>query len=285
MAAQKEEAPKVSNKTIFNTMFENPEMVLNAMTSRAGLLQSLFDPRRDIDEECGYPKVLSDEQLRRMYDREIGRRVVNVYPEETWKKFPKIFEDPDPENNTAFEEDLEALDARHHLMHYMQRADELSGVGHYGIILWGIDDGKELRTPVDGWESWEEVTGKERTGKERTGKASTDRNIIYIRVLDASLVNIATYEQSPKSPRFGLPNSYTLTLADPRNLESGATVSAPTVPRRQCIGPVLATSPTTVKRRKCWVPHVRSRCGTGCMTCGRYWVLMVRCFGVVRSLV
>src|ERR1017187_6461663 len=76
-------------------------------TSRTELLRHLFDPRRDIDEECGYPKAVSELAYRTMFDREMGRRVVNVYPEETWKKLPIIYEDPDATKDTPFEKDLD----------------------------------------------------------------------------------------------------------------------------------------------------------------------------------
>ena len=54
-----------------------------------------------------------------MYDRELGRRVVDVYPSETWKEFPAVREDPDPDKETAFELSLEVVEARHHLLHYL----------------------------------------------------------------------------------------------------------------------------------------------------------------------
>jgi hypothetical protein len=190
---------------------------MNAMTTRANLLSKLFDPRRDIDTECGYPKTISDEQYRAMYDREMGRRVVDIYPVETWKIVPMIYEDLDPAISTPFEESLKILEQRHHLFHYMQRADELSGVGQYGIILWGLDDGKRLDEPVDGWEQWEETTGLP-----RNAKPTAERRVLFLRVLDASLVNIAAYEADVTNPRYGLPTAYTIILADPRNFESGS---------------------------------------------------------------
>jgi hypothetical protein len=217
---------KMTNEMIFNTILKNPELVANIMTTRADLLQKLFDPRRDIDIECGYPKTITETQYREMYGREIGHRVVNVYPEETWKKLPEIYEDPDPEKNTPFEESLDLIKKRFHLLHYLQRADELSGIGQYGIILWGINDGKTLDKPVDGFDGWGESTG----GVSATKKHPIHK-LLYIRVLDASLVNISGYEQDIKNPRYGMPTMYTLTLADPRTLETGASSTPPNITR------------------------------------------------------
>lgn len=203
------------------TINQMASVVMNAMTTRADILKKLFDPRRDIDEECGYPKTITEAQYRRMYDRGLGRRVVDLYPSETWKEFPRIYEDPDPEATTPFERALEVLEDKKHIMHYMQRADELSGIGHYGVILWGIADGAAtLADPVDGYEGWEELTGD-------PGYMAPTRRLLYIRVLDESLVRIAEYERDVMSPRYGMPVYYSITLADPRTLESGATESPP----------------------------------------------------------
>lgn len=195
-------------------------LATNAFSSRQQLLEKIFDPRRDIDDECGYPKTIDDEQYRAMYDRELGNRVVNIYPEETWKRLPRVYEDADPATETEFEKALEEFEDRMNLFHYLQRADELSGVGQYGVILWGLNDGKGLKDPVEGSESWEEETGKPQT----TGG---NHDVIFIRVLDASLVRVSRYETDPTKPRFGKPTEYNLQLHDPRTQEAGAQVSMP----------------------------------------------------------
>tara|TARA_R110000765_G_scaffold21882_2_gene56203 strand:- start:8649 stop:11003 length:2355 start_codon:yes stop_codon:yes gene_type:complete len=194
----------------------DPMLVLNAMTQRSDLLSTMFDPRRDINTECGYPNVISDEQYRAMYDRELGRRVVNVYPEETWRMLPIVSEDPDPEVVTPFEVSWDELEAKHNLLHYLQRADELSGVGHYGIILIGLNDGLPLHMPVAGFNEDGTVTSP-RQGTE----------IIYLRVLDESLVDIASWQGDPTVARYGQPTAYNITLSDPRNQEASAVATPP----------------------------------------------------------
>lgn len=206
-------------RPVANAAQQGAGIVTNTIMSRAGLLDKLFDPRRDIDNECGYPKDINETQYRVMYDRELGRRVVNVYPEETWKMLPRIFEDPDPDTFTPFEESLDAVEDRHHLLHYLQRIDELSGIGQYGVLLWGLNDGKNLSEPVEGWEGWEDVTGVPATAQR------PERRLIFIRALDASLVRISQYEGDPTNPRYGQPTMYTLTLRDPRNMEASATTT------------------------------------------------------------
>lgn len=196
-------------------------LVLHAMTTRSELFQKLMDPRRDIDVECGYPKVVGEAQYDVMYRRELGHRVVRIYAEESWKRLPIIYEDADADTQTPFEESLDALNRRHHLLHYLQRIDELSGIGQYGVILWGIGDGKGLSEPVDGCDQWEEATAGD------TVAPVVKRTLLYIRTLDSSLVRIASYETDPTKPRYGRPNTYTVTLTDNGKRENGGTALQP----------------------------------------------------------
>lgn len=127
-----------------------------------------FDPRRSIDDECGYPDIaaaISLDTYKQLYDRlDIAARVVEVMAKESWQVTPSIEEDDDPETETEFEqawidlgqtvnkggqswlEDAEGSPVWTEL----RKADILSGIGHFGIILLGIDDGKNLADPLDG---------------------------------------------------------------------------------------------------------------------------------------
>ena len=54
------------------------EMAVNASVMRSTLLTKLIDPRRDIDDECGYPKEITTEQYRLMYDREVTKHYSSI---------------------------------------------------------------------------------------------------------------------------------------------------------------------------------------------------------------
>ena len=59
------------------------ELVGNTLLSRAQLMQKFFDPRRDIDKDCGYPATteITIEMYRDLYDRDaVATRVVDVMP-------------------------------------------------------------------------------------------------------------------------------------------------------------------------------------------------------------
>jgi hypothetical protein len=128
-----------------------------------------IDPRRNLDDECGYPpsSTLNAQLYRDLYDREpLATRTVQLLPEEAWQVQPNVTEDDSAENVTPFEEAWDALSRQlagpagngswyqdedgSSIWQHLKRADTLSGIGHYGILLFGIDDGKELWEPVDG---------------------------------------------------------------------------------------------------------------------------------------
>ncbi len=139
--------------------------------SRQALLDSMADPRRSLDDECGYPNSdtdISTQLYRQLYDREaVATRVVQVMPRESWQMSPLVYDDEDPDKTTKFEEAWDALgktlssgsmgsrswhgqEQGSPVWEYLRRADELSGIGHFGIVLLGIDDGRNLQDPVDG---------------------------------------------------------------------------------------------------------------------------------------
>lgn len=142
--------------------------VANARSSSwQQFMNRLIDPRRDLDAECGYPPTaqpVSAYTYKDLYDRDaLGNRVVSVLPKESWQAQPKVYEDEDTTTATEFEEawdelgkmleaglswhkDEDSSPVWNHLLH----ADILSGIGYFGILLMGLDDGKPMQVPVDG---------------------------------------------------------------------------------------------------------------------------------------
>ena len=91
---------------------EQMTLAINALLSRSDLITEMFDARRDIDEECGYPKSITTQQYQYLWDREgIAKRVVEVWPKECWSENPEVLESEDP-SETTFEKELKALQKR-----------------------------------------------------------------------------------------------------------------------------------------------------------------------------
>lgn len=199
---------------------ELSELIFHAMSSRSELISRLTDPRRDIDDECGYPKTanLTAENYKDLYEREgVATRVVEVIPAESWKSRPVIYEDESEDTTTAFEEAWKSLNkdllgeswyydlTGDIVWEYLHRIDVLSGIGRYGILLLGIDDGKDLREPVAG------IGADGRLTVETQPK----RRLLYMRAFDESLAPITQWEADPSNPRFGKPIMYQVTLENP----------------------------------------------------------------------
>jgi len=207
-------AKRVTKGQVFRNALENTStltplqrgyvremMALNASLMRSTLLNKLIDDRRDIDLECGYPKELTTSQYKLLYDREgIATRVVSLFPEESWVVDPKVVENEDTEES-AFEKAFNELEEKKQLWAYLAKADEISGIGCYGILLLGLDDGKDLKEPVD---------GVPENGELPTEGKATEHKLLYLRAFDESLVNIKATEKDPTNPRFGFPTMYSV---------------------------------------------------------------------------
>lgn len=219
--------------------------VLNETTVRKNLLYGQGpDPRRDIADECGYPSGFpSLGELKEMYDKEnLGARVVEVLPQETWKIPPYVYENEkaDPEDYTDFENGWNDLvkilssdpdvpesknfsggtpkppseeggqkksdtpegnsfyydEQANPIWEKLSRADKLSGIGHYGVIFFGLDDGLSYDKPVN---------------------FSRENKVLFLRVMDETLCPISTLEENKANRRFGRPKMYDITFSDPAN--------------------------------------------------------------------
>jgi len=200
MASKKTAVPKLNAEVQRRLSTALTEFISNETILRREAIEKLLNPGKDIDFECGYPDSISDAEYRRMYRREgIGRRVVRMMPEECWKSPPAIYENNDPAE-TAFEQAWDAIQTNHKLLQYMQRADILSGIGSFGLIIFGLPDGKKLNQPVDGIDL--------RTGEAIGNRTKAERDLLYIKTLDSSVVEISQREMNETHPRFGLPIMY-----------------------------------------------------------------------------
>jgi len=146
-----------------------------------------FDGDRDLYSICGYPTVLSFEEYKGRYDRDpLAKRIVNAYPAATWTVEPDVYE-TDKAVETAFEKDWAALTEEMDLCHYFERVDKAAGIGRYGVLFLGFDDGKDPKEPV------------------KNGK------LMYLQVYTEGSCQIITVETDRKSPRYTQPTMYRIT--------------------------------------------------------------------------
>lgn len=189
------------------TRFLQMELTANATLFRRDLMASIVDPKRDIDKECGYPQEIGPELYHHSFEREgISNRLVRLYPEESWKHDPDVYETEEPAV-TPFEEGLKTLNERFGLYSMMERIDIISGIGHYGVLLIGVKDGKSLETPA---------FGIERDGSLSKKRPKDQTELLYLRPFDEVLADIESVEADETNPRFGQPLFYNIKFADTR---------------------------------------------------------------------
>lgn len=252
-------------------------MIFNTYTSRDQFIAKMLDPRRDIERECGYPilgQSIDPELYYNLFSRGgVANRVVTCLPQETFQIQPWVYEDENPDNITPFEQawydlciSMLGMQSWYNDVHsfpiwsYFERADIQQGIGHYGGILVGVNDGKPLHEPAAGIEELGSIPmGKDGTSPsinfenlprytfnvnyavkpdapstERTLPKQLDyknpdkRQLLFLRVLPESLAPINKVENNPSSPRFGYPTEYGVTINDSRDATIGSISGAGT---------------------------------------------------------
>lgn len=194
------------------------ELITHAVTTRASLFQQFLDPRRDYNRECGYPETPnmkgwgagSQNVYQEMYDRDpIARRVISLLPQECWQIQPEVFEDEDPDVTTPFEQAWEQVCKRlrgeswyqdpegNPVWEMLKRADELSGIGHFGVIFLGIDDKKDPREPAEFKAKLEE--GEDIGWKPDEEKEEVDEEALADDIYDEDRKRLGLSDEKPTS--------------------------------------------------------------------------------------
>ena len=192
------------SKSSITTRKQLNAAITNALWSRADMVSAVNGNRvgqegRDIDETCGYPETLTAYDYQTLYDRfGVAARVVSCFPDECWRRPPAVYESANEKVVTPWEKAWAALfqnpDTNPNT--YLHRADVLSGVGSFGVLLLGIEDGQDLDKPV------------------RVDSAKANR-LIYMRAFAESDVTVMECYTDPRKANYGKPKFYEIDLAHP----------------------------------------------------------------------
>jgi hypothetical protein len=175
-------------------------MVANLVVSRINLLKDLTDPRRNYEAEFGHPEESTAELYGRLYENDpYANRVVSVFPDECWSEPPEIYDSEKP-GQTPFEARLADVDFKVGLLSALHQADVRCGIGRFGVIFYGLNDGKSPDRPV--------LTNE---GVLRSNAKPLALN--FVRVFDERVVSVASRVKDVASPRYGQPEYYNITFA------------------------------------------------------------------------
>jgi hypothetical protein len=159
----------------------------------ARLAGQLYDGDRDLYQILGYPRTINPEQFRETYQRgDLCARIVDAYPEATWREPPAIRpkgSDGKPVEGSEVEKQVDELAKRLDLWGTMQRLDRLMGLGHYGVLMLGLNGGEDPSMPA-------------------VGRAY---QLMYLTPHGETSAQISNWDADPRSPRFAQPLMYRLT--------------------------------------------------------------------------
>ncbi len=163
----------------------------------ASKLGMSYSGKRDIYKALGYDETLTYEMYAARYARQdIAATIINKPAEATWRGPLRVVESDDEEETSLelqWKELNEALDLKSKFL----RADKLSGLGQYAVLLLGLDDvsqKEQLSNPVD---------------------PNRENKLKYIKPFGEGHAQIERWESRTNNPRYGLPSIYKLTVMNP----------------------------------------------------------------------
>lgn len=190
-------------------------MITNEGLSRAALAQFMAGNGSAIDTACGYPVEIPVIEYRRLIDREgIANRANSIFSSECWSVKADVYETEAMQANaqTPFEKAWKELVEHKGLYSKLNRFDEVSGIGHYGVMLIGTKNSGPLNAPFPGLDDIGNPVGDIKP-----------HELTYLMPFDETEATIVEWEKNPASPRYGKPLYYTINLANPNipTLSSG----------------------------------------------------------------
>jgi len=180
------------------------QQLTSVIASRATLASQLgesFDGDRELYTSCGYPFTITFSRYKGRFTRQdIAKRIVSAYPDATWRGAPDVYETED-EKETEFEKAWDLLLKDVPVYHYLNRVDKITGIGRYGVLLMGFDDGKPMDQPVE-----------------------DAKELLYLQPYAENHATIDMIVTDRKDKRYGLPMYYKLQMGV-ANVNSGGKTS------------------------------------------------------------
>jgi hypothetical protein len=170
------------------------------------LLGATFNGNRSLYTALGWKVNLEAADYVAKYRRQdIAARLVDIYPEYTWRQPPRITDDAEAEPVTPFEAAYLELSTRLRLTAAWHNLDRLAGLGEFAVLLLGVQDSAlgTLSSPV-----------------------SRARDMLYTRPYAQVDVEVKTVGQNPALETFGLPQLYSIDLGQ-RGLSAASTGARP----------------------------------------------------------
>jgi hypothetical protein len=150
---------------------------------------------RDVSLALGYKdKLVYADFTSRYFRQDIAKAIIDRPIKATWQGELCVVESGTNEE-TELEKAWDDLNESLSLKSIFARADKCSGLGKYGVLLLGLDDvstNEQFAEPV--------TAGK--------------RKLLYVKPFGEGSAQIQTYDNNPKSKRYGRPLLYSITTQE-----------------------------------------------------------------------
>lgn len=165
---------------------------------RARMVQKMglqYDNDRDVARVAGYIPEGQEkfDHYLSLYERQdVAGRIVDIFPQSCWREPPTIVE-TGRSAKTKFTSAFDEMAKRLQLWRLFERADRLTRIGSYGVLLIGQRGGSSLKEPL------QKVGGPE--------------EIVYLSPYSEGAAKIVEWEKDPFNERFGKPTMYEIDLS------------------------------------------------------------------------
>lgn len=182
-------------RTKTNRTLSVQQQVISEILSRQGFARRLgyqYGDKRKVYKALGYPEEaeLTFEYYYNKYDRQdFARAVIDRPCDGTWRGHLIIKEAGSDSKTSELNTKWQELDETFGLKLRLNKADKLCDLGRYSVLFLGLDDvgtAEEFKNPV----------------------AKGARQLLYIRQFAESEADVHTWDNDPKSKRFGKPILY-----------------------------------------------------------------------------
>jgi uncharacterized protein len=183
-----------------SSLAQNNMKLMSALVSRAGLASKLgmqFDGDRDLYKVLGYKRSLTFDHYLTKYKRQnVAARIVDAPAQTTWRRSPVVWDTNPKDQTSEFELAWKRLKQKLRVMHYLERADRLSGIGRYGVLLLGVrgSGGRNLETPLRS--DFKDIS-----------------DLAYLSVYTEGSAEIESFVGDRSDPQFAKPEFYNIDLS------------------------------------------------------------------------
>lgn len=165
----------------------------------ASVLGFSHEGKRDLYAQFGYERHVRTEDLAGLYARnDIASAIIRKFPSATWRETPSIYDaagdssEVGSKSFSPFVAAVEALWERHGVAQYLERADRVSGIGRFGLLVMGFQDGLAPDKPL----------------------VAANAPLLYLAPYGELNASVNLFDMNPESPRYGKPLTYTVQTGD-----------------------------------------------------------------------